>query len=202
MERKIGLIHLAKNKLTQPHRKNQMKNKSTMSKKTNFLATAGIIAALYIALTYLAMAFGLDKNAIQVRFSEALCTMAILTPAAIPGLTVGCFLANILTGCAPLDIILGSIATLVGAVGAYYVGVWYRKIKKKGILFLSPIPTILANTITVPYVIYVCYTAPEQQSLPIIGFYAITVFIGEVISAGVLGMLLYFSMEKRKRHFK
>ena len=166
------------------------------------LAMAGIIAALYIALTYLAMAFGLDKNAIQVRFSEALCTLAVITPAAIPGLTVGCFLANILTGCAPLDIVIGPIATLTGAVGAYFIGVWYRKIKKKGILFLSPIPTILANTVAVPFVIYICYTAPEQQSAAMLGFYAITVFIGEVISAGVLGMLLYFAMEKRQKYFR
>ena len=182
--------------------KNKMKNKNTMSKKTSFLATAGIIAALYIALTYLAMAFGLDKNAIQVRFSESLCTMAILTPAAIPGLTVGCFLANILTGCAPLDILLGSIATLIGAIGAYYIGVWYRKAKKKGIVFLAPIPTIIANTIAVPFVIYICYTAPSQQNIAIVPFYALTVFIGEVISAGVLGMLLYFAAEKRKRYFR
>lgn len=188
--------------MTQPYRKKKMKNKSTMSQKTNYLATAGIIAALYIALTYLAMAFGLDKNAIQVRFSEALCTLAVLTAAAIPGLTVGCFLANILTGCAGLDILLGTCATFIGAVGAYYVGVWYRKIKKKGVVFLAPIPTIIANTIAVPYVIYVCYTSPEQQSLPIIGFYAVTVFIGELISAGILGMLLYFAVEKRKRYFK
>ena len=166
------------------------------------LAMAGIMAALYIALTYLAMAFGLDKNAIQVRFSEALCTLAVITPAAIPGLTVGCFLANILTGCAPLDIVIGPVATFIGAVGAYYIGVWYRKMKKKGILFLSPIPTILANTIAVPFVIYICYTAPDQQNVAMLGFYAITVFIGEVISAGVLGMLLYFAMEKRQKYFR
>ena len=199
MERKMGLVHLVKRKSP---RKNKMKNRKNKSNQVKMLAMAGIIAALYIALTYLAMAFGLDKNAIQVRFSEALCTLAVITPAAIPGLTVGCFLANILTGCAPLDIVIGPVATLIGAVGAYYIGVWYRKIKKKGILFLSPIPTIIANTVAVPFVIYICYTAPEQQTVAMLGFYAITVFIGEVISAGVLGMLLYFAMEKRQKYFR
>ena len=199
MERKMGLVHLVKRKSPT---KNKMRNRKNKSNQVKMLAMAGIIAALYIALTYLAMAFGLDKNAIQVRFSEALCTLAVITPAAIPGLTVGCFLANILTGCAPLDIVIGPVATLIGAVGAYYIGVWYRKIKKKGILFLSPIPTIIANTVAVPFVIYICYTAPEQQTVAMLGFYAITVFIGEVISAGVLGMLLYFAMEKRQKYFR
>lgn len=193
------MIHLTDSVLL---RKKKMRNRKNKSNQVKMLAMAGIIAALYIALTYLAMAFGLDKNAIQIRFSEALCTLAVLTPAAIPGLTVGCFLANILTGCAPLDIVIGPIATLTGAIGAYYIGVWYKKIKKKGILFLSPIPTILANTIAVPFVIYICYTAPEQQSVAMLGFYAITVFIGEVISAGILGMLLYFAMEKRQKYFR
>ena len=193
------MIHLTDSVLL---RKKKMRNRKNKSNQVKMLAMAGIIAALYIALTYLAMAFGLDKNAIQIRFSEALCTLAVLTPAAIPGLTVGCFLANILTGCAPLDIVIGPIATLTGAIGAYYIGVWYKKIKKKGILFLSPIPTILANTIAVPFVIYICYTAPEQQSVAMLGFYAITVFIGEVLSAGILGMLLYFAMEKRQKYFR
>ena len=87
----------------QPCRKEKMKREKKQFNATKFLATASLIAALYIALTYLAMAFGLDKNAIQVRFSEALVALCLITPAAIPGLTVGCLLANILTGCAPLD---------------------------------------------------------------------------------------------------
>ena len=160
------------------------------------LAMAGIIAALYIALTYLAMAFGLDKNAIQVRFSESLCTLAVITPAAIPGLTVGCFLANILTGCAPLDIFLGPVATLIGAVGAYLIG---RKGKRLASRLLCTLPNIIANTIIVPFIIYVCYTDSSEQSLAILPFYALTVFAGEVISSGVLGSALLLSGEKTLR---
>ena len=75
-------------------------------------------AALYVALTYLANALGLASGAIQFRLSEALAILPFFTPAAIPGLYIGCLLANILTACAPLDIALGPVATLLGALGA------------------------------------------------------------------------------------
>ena len=161
-----------------------------------FLCTAAIIAALYVALTYVSMFFGLDKNAIQIRFSEALCVIAFVTPAAIPGMTVGCLLANLLTGCAPLDIVLGPVATLIGAAGAYCFG----KMKNAGVArWLCTIPNIIANTVIVTAVCYFCYTAPEAQSIDIIPFYAVTVFIGEVISCGVLGTVLLRSSEKTLR---
>ena len=85
------------------------------------VAFGGIIAALYVALTYLANLLGLASGAIQVRFSEALTILPVFTPAAIPGLFVGCVLSNILTGCMPLDVLFGSIATLLGAVGTYFL---------------------------------------------------------------------------------
>lgn len=176
--------------------------RSSTQKRTKFLALAGMIAALYIALTYLAMAFGLDKNAIQVRFSEALCTMAVLTPAAIPGLFVGCLLANILTGCAALDIVLGSLATLIGALGAYFIGTLAKKTKKDWLVYLSPLPNVIINTLTVPFVVYICYTSPDVRNISLVFFYALTVFIGEIISAYILGMLFYFAMVKRKRFLK
>ena len=175
-----------------------MRKQRKQFERTKFLATASLIAALYIALTYLAMAFGLDKNAIQVRFSESLVALCLITPAAIPGLTVGCLLANILTGCAPLDIALGPVATLIGAVGAYYIGKVARKTEKGIWGVVATVPTILANTVIVPFVIYVCYTPASEQSLAIIPFFALTVCIGEIISAGIMGSLLYFALRKRK----
>ncbi len=177
---------------------NKMKKERKQFEKTKFLASASLIAALYIALTYLAMVFGLDKNAIQIRFSEALITLCLVTPAAIPGLTVGCLLANVLTGCAALDIALGPVATLIGAVGAYYIGKLIKKTGKSLWAAVSTIPTILANTAIIPFVIYICYTAPGEQDFAILPFFALTVFIGEVLSAGVLGTLLYFALRKRK----
>ena len=72
--------------------------------KALFIAHAAIIAALYVVLTLIANALGLANYAIQIRFSEALTILPYFTPAAIPGLFVGCILSNILTGCVPLDI--------------------------------------------------------------------------------------------------
>lgn len=154
--------------------------------KTNkvlFLTQAAMIAALYVVLTYLANALGLANYAIQVRFSEALTILPFFTPAAIPGLFVGCLLSNILTGCALIDIIFGSIATLIGAVFTYML----RKHK-----FLVALPPILSNTIFVPFILKYAY-----QIEPI-WLSAVTVSIGEIISCGVLGMLLLFGLEKYK----
>ena len=177
-----------------------MKNTIRQShlKNVKWLTTAALIAALYVALTYLSMLFGLDKNAIQIRFSETLCVLAFITPAAIPGLGVGCLLANILTGCAPLDIVLGPVATLIGAFGAYLFG----RMKNRSISrWLCTIPNIVANTVIVTFVCYVCYTSPDVQTSAIIPFYATTVALGEVISCGVLGSILLFSSEKKLRRF-
>ena len=162
-----------------------------------FLCTAAIIAALYVSLTYVSMFFGLDKGAIQIRFSEALCALAFVTPAAIPGMALGCLLANILTGCAPLDIVLGPVATLIGALGAYLIGRWQSNAAK----WLCTIPNILANTIIVTLVCYFCYTAPSAQTPSVIPFYAVTIFIGEVISCGVFGSALLLGSERLLRRF-
>ena len=87
--------------------------------KALFIAHAAIIAALYVVLTLIANAMGLANYAIQVRFSEALTILPYFTPAAIPGLFVGCILSNIITGCVPLDVLFGSLATLFGAIFTY-----------------------------------------------------------------------------------
>ena len=92
-----------------------------MNKKVVSLAHAAVIAALYVVLTFVANSLGLASYAIQVRFSEALTILPFFTPAAIPGLFIGCLLSNILTGCMPLDVAFGSLATLLGALGPYFL---------------------------------------------------------------------------------
>ena len=87
------------------------------SKKLVFICQAAVIAALYVVLTYVFSAFA--SGVIQVRVSEALTILPAFTPAAIPGLVIGCLLSNTLTGCVLLDIIFGSVATLIGALGSY-----------------------------------------------------------------------------------
>lgn len=154
-------------------------------KKVLMTTQAAMIAALYVVLTLLANALGLANYAIQVRFSEALTILPYFTPAAIPGLFVGCLLSNIITGCAPMDVVFGSLATLAGAVGTYAL----RKNK-----WIAPIPPIVANIIVVPLVL--TYVYKFEGSLI---YFGITVGIGEVISCGLLGMILLFALDKHRR---
>lgn len=158
-----------------------------MNKKVLYLVHAAIIAALYVVLTMLANALGLANYAIQVRFSEALTILPFFTPAAIPGLFVGCLLSNILTGCMPLDVVFGSLATLLGALGTYFISnpVRRRASWDSPFKWLAPIPPILANVIIVPFVL--AYVYCFEGSIP---FFMLTVGAGEVISCGILGMLL------------
>lgn len=159
------------------------------NKKVILITQAGVIAALYVVLTLLANAFGLANYAIQVRFSEALTILPFFTPAAIPGLFAGCLLSNLITGCAPMDVVFGSLATLVGAIGTYAL----RKNK-----WLTPIPPIVANIIVVPLVL--AYVYQFEGSL---FYFAVTVGIGEIISCGILGMILLFALNKHaKRIFE
>lgn len=156
-----------------------MKNR----KKVQGVALAAIIAAAYVVLTFVASAFGLASGAIQVRLSEALTILPVFTPYAIPGLCIGCLLANILTGCALWDVILGSIATLIGAIGTYLL-------KKQK--YLATIPPMLANALIVPFVLVNVYNLDGTY-----WYFALTVFIGEFISCGVLGILLQKALSKR-----
>lgn len=172
--------------------KKTVKKQKQKQRRLLWLCTAAIIAALYVVLTFLSMALGLDKNAIQLRFSETLIVLAYLTPAAIPGLYVGCLLANILTGCAALDILLGPVATLIGASGAYLIG---RIGKGKLSKLFCTVPNILANTVIVSAICYICYTAPSARTPEMLMYYGITVAAGEILSSGVLGALLLFSGE-------
>lgn len=153
------------------------------------MAQAAMIAALYIVLTFIANAFGLANYAVQVRFSEALTILPYFTPAAVPGLFIGCLLSNIVTGCALPDIIFGSLATLIGALGTYALRKWK---------WCAPICPILANTIIVPLILVYGYgLLIEGMSLmQCLGFYCLTVGAGEIISCGILGMILLAALQR------
>ena len=153
-----------------------MKNKKTSPAR--HAVQGGIIAALYVVFTLISNAFGLANGAIQVRISEALTILPAFMPAAIPGLFVGCILSNTFTGAILPDIIFGSLATLAGAFGT-----WALRNTRS---FLLPIPPILANTIIVPLVLKYAYKL--DGTLP---FMMLTVFIGEFISCGILGLALH-----------
>lgn len=147
------------------------------------IALAALTAALYVILTVLSAAFGLSGGAVQIRLSEALCILPVFTPAAIPGLFIGCLLSNLLTGCAVWDIIFGSLATLAGAVGTYYIG---KKHTSLGVL-----PPIIANTAVVPLLLAFVYSAEGA-----LWFFFVTVFAGELVSCGILGTVLRKSLKK------
>ena len=158
------------------------------NKKVAFLTQAAMIAAIYVVLTVLFAPFGFGE--VQVRVAEALTILPAFTPAAIPGLFIGCLLGNILGGAILPDIIFGSAATLIGAVFTYLL-------RKKHPL-LAPVPPIIANIIIVPLVLRYGYGI----ILPL-WMMALSVGAGEVISCGVLGMILYGSLHKyRNKIFK
>ena len=155
-----------------------------MNRKTKYLTQGALIAALYVVLTYITNLAGLASGAVQVRVSEALCILPAFTISAVPGLFIGCLAANILTGAALWDVVFGSVATLLGALGTRYFG------KNK---FLAPVFPIVSNTVIVPFVLKLAYGV-EQGYI----FLALSIFIGEVISCGILGILLYRALEKTR----
>lgn len=159
--------------------------------RTLFIAQAAMTAALYIVLTYIANAFGLANYAVQVRFSEALTILPCFTPAAIPGLFIGCLLSNILTGCALPDILFGSLATLLGALGTYALRRWK---------WCAPLPPILANTVIVPFILIYGYGLVIEglSTLQCYGYYCLSVGAGEVVSCGILGLILFSVLQKYK----
>ena len=155
-----------------------MKNKSTL-----FLVQAAMIGAIYVVLTvvFAPVSFG----EVQIRFAEALTILPFFTPAAVPGLFVGCLIANILGGAILPDIIFGSLATLIGAVGTYLL--------RKQSRYLAPLPPIVANMLIVPFVLRYGYGV----NLPI-PLMMLTVGVGEILSCGVLGLLLYYALRSQK----
>lgn len=150
------------------------------NKKITFLTQAAMIAALYVVLNVVFGAFG--SKAIQLRIAEALTILPVFTVAAIPGLFVGCALGNILVGGILPDVVFGSLATLIGAIGSHLIG------KKKP--FLSPIAPTISNALIIPLILKFGYGEPFP-----IPYMMLTVGIGELISAGVFGIVLYLALK-------
>ena len=153
-----------------------------------YLTHAAVIAALYVVLTWFSAIFGLSgMGAVQLRLAEALCVLPFFTAAAIPGVSIGCLLANLLTGGSIFDILLGSLATLIGAFFA-------RMLRKTDRPILIALPTVIANALIVPLVIIL--SAGGEETFASFPYLALTVGIGEFLSAAVLGALLYRIIKK------
>ena len=149
------------------------------------LTQGAVIAAIYVVLTliFAPISFG----AMQVRIAEALTILPLFTPAAIPGLFVGCLLANLISGAIVWDVVFGSLATLIGVACGWLL----RKNR-----WLVPIPAIVANTVIVPLVLKYGYGV----DLPLL-LSALYIAVGEIIGCGVLGELLATALLKRKSIF-
>ena len=152
------------------------------SRRVKYITQAAMIAAIYVVLTLFVSAFNLASGAIQIRISEALTVLPAFTPAAIPGLFIGCLISNLLSGGMLLDVIFGSLATLLGACGTYLLRKWK---------WVVSVPPILSNALIVPFVLAYVYHIPGG-----VPYFMVTVGIGQILSCGVLGMIVYKILAK------
>ena len=155
-----------------------MKNKRVL-----YMTQAAMIATIYVVLTVIFAPFSFGQ--VQVRISEALTILPYFTPAAIPGLYIGCLIGNIIGSAILPDIMFGSLATLIGALFTYLL----RKQNK----FLAPLPAIVSNTVIVPFVLYYAYGITLPIPVLMLG-----VGMGELISCELLGMILLSALEKHR----
>ena len=172
-----------------------------MKKTAKFITTAAIVAALYVVLSLLTYTFSYLE--IQCRVAEALCMTIFFTPAGIFGVFIGCLITNLFGG-SMLDIIFGSLTTLVAALLTYPIARAIRKkhgpvLKMKHAL-LIPIPTVICNAIAIPFVLYFGYNvtsfANAESMLPVLLLLSLSVFIGEVISCYVVGPLFVLALNR------
>ncbi|HBU13199.1 MAG TPA: hypothetical protein DEB31_10950 [Clostridiales bacterium] len=153
--------------------------------KARFITETAVIAAIYAALTLALAPFSFGP--MQVRVSEALCVLPFFTPAAVPGLFIGCFIANATTaGIGVLDMVFGSLATLCAALVTYKI--------RNGNKWLLPLPSVLVNAFVVPWILIVQYGVPDAY------FYlALTVGVGQAIACYAIGMPLYYVLHRNRR---
>ena len=161
-----------------------MKNR----KSVIYLTRGAIIAALYVVFTMLSALVGLSSGVIQFRISEAMCILPLFFPEAVPGLFIGCIIANLLSGAMFWDIVFGSIATLLGALGARACCKLPHKLR-----WISGLPTIVSNSLIIPPVLVLVYGATDAYY-----FITFTVFLGEFVCAGIGGFLFYLMLKRTK----
>lgn len=151
------------------------------------LTLAAMVAALYAVMSYFGNIFGLTFGPVQFRFAEALTVLPFLFPVTIPGLFVGCLITNLLSPYGPIDIVLGSLATLIAAV-------WTSRVKHK---WLAPLPPVICNTVLVGFTIGLAEAGGFTAALPAAWAYnGLSVGVGELGVCYVLGMLLLAALPK------
>ncbi len=166
--------------------------------KIHFLAQAAVIAGLYAILTLISSALNLAYGPVQFRFSEALTILPVFTPAAIPGLTLGCFISNLASPLGPVDWIFGTAATLIAAVFSHML----RNIRLKDIPILAPLSPVIFNALIIGFEI----AALSEQNLFALSNLSLAAFIPNALSVGagelvvcyVLGIPLYLAIVRSK----
>ena len=154
--------------------------------KVTWITQGAAIAALYVVLTlvFAPISFG----PVQLRVAEALCILPMFTPAAIPGLFIGCLIANLLGGGIVLDVVFGSLATLIGAVLGYML---------RSNRWLVPLPAVIANALIVPFVLKFGYGVVDV-AIPVL---MLQIAAGEILGCYVLGELFASALMTRKAIF-
>lgn len=161
-----------------------------MNKRSKFITTGALIGAMYVALCYLQNALlpGSASWAIQFRVAEALGVLAFFTPAAVPGLTVGCLLFNVsFAGALPLDFLVGTAATLLATWGMWRSRTW----TVKGYPLLGMLMPALTNAVLVGWELSVYIGEAFWLN-------ALFVAIGEVAVMLSLGTVVYYALKKHK----
>ena len=163
-----------------------------MKKSTQWIARVALIAAAYATLTYLAGLAGIAYGEVQFRFSEAMCILAAFTPAAIPGLTLGCLLANLASPLGPIDWVCGTAATLLAALVTYALRRWK---------WLTPLPAVIFNAVIVGAEL--AYLFGEGAFWPALVINGLWVGLGELVVLCVIGypLMRYLPTIKSFRAF-
>lgn len=162
----------------------------TVSQRVHYLTQGAIIAAIYTVLTLIAAALNLAYGPVQFRFSEALTILPIFTPAAIPGLALGCLLSNFGSGYGVADMVFGTIATLLAAISTRMV----RSIRFKGVPIFAALPPVLFNGIIVGLEITIL--SPGGFVWPAFWGAALSIGLGELVVCVLLGLPLASALER------
>lgn len=162
----------------------------SQSLRTQRMVQGAVIAALYTVLTLLAAAANLAYGPVQFRFSEALTILPVFTPAAVPGLALGCLLSNIWSGYGVADMVFGTLATLLAAIATRMA----RNIRIKNIPYLAPLPPVLINAVIVG--LELAILSPGGFVWATFWSIALSIGVGELVICYVLGLPLAAALER------
>lgn len=175
-----------------------------MKNNTRKLTQAAMIAGLYAAVTF--ATFYMSFGAVQYRISEALTILPVFTASAVPGLSIGCALANLIgyfMGVNPVggfDAVFGTAATLIAALITYRIG---KSQKRWGRYVFAPLPPVIANAVIIG--LEICIVSAGKVTWELFFIHAALVGLGELVVCYVLGLPLMYVLERNdlyKRIFK